>query len=219
MYRWYILEVWSELRVAARDKRRKDSKLARRAADTRRRLLEAALELLPKHSFHTLSLDMIAAHVGMTKGAIYGSFPSKYALIAEALGTQPGLRPDRLAWPKSRRGSVRERMRRLADVILAAVEESSALAPASSELVRHTFTDDEERQRRVLIGAEMRLALEEKILGLFAPEELPMTPRAFALLLSVLVPGLMFGRAYEGSAVDDETVRAIFDGLAAAAAS
>ncbi len=97
----------------ANDKGAMDSKLAAKAAQTRRRLIDAALELLPKYGFHTLSLDMIATHVGMTKGAIYGSFPSKYALIMEALGTRPGLRPDRLDWPQGRHGSVRERMRRL----------------------------------------------------------------------------------------------------------
>ena len=70
--------------VLANDKGAMDSKLAAKAAQTRRRLIDAALELLPKYGFHTLSLDMIATHMGMTKGAIYGSFPSKYALIMEA---------------------------------------------------------------------------------------------------------------------------------------
>jgi AcrR family transcriptional regulator len=203
----------------AKEKGRKESKLAAQAAETRRKLLDAALELLPKHNFHTLSLDMIAAHVGMTKGAIYGSFPSKYALIMEALGTRSGLRPERLDWPQGRGGSVRQRMRKLAEAVLAALDESSAYAPASAALVQHAFTDKQGRRRRRQVGPEMRTALEAKILGLFAPEELPMPPAAFALLLSLLVPGLMFGRAYEGDAIDDETVLAIFDGFAAAADS
>jgi AcrR family transcriptional regulator len=193
--------------------------LAAQAAQTRKRLIDAALELLPKHSFHTLSLDMIAAHVGMTKGAIYGSFHSKYALIMEALGTQPGLRPERLDWPEGRHGSVRERMRALGEAVLIGLEKSSAFAPASTELVLHTFADEDARRDRVGLGLEMRAQIEEKLLRLFAPEELPMPPAAFALLFSLLVPGLMFARAYEGHAVDDETILAIFEGFATDAAS
>jgi AcrR family transcriptional regulator len=203
--------------MTSRDKKVGESKLAAQAVETRRKLIEAVLELLPKHSFHTLSLDTIAAHVGMTKGAIYGSFPSKYALITEALGTRPGLRPEHLNWPQGRDGSVQERMRKLGEAVLAGLKESSALAPASTELVLHALKDGEARQRRIAIGPEIRILIEEKLLGLFAPEELPMPPHTFALVFSLLVPGLLFARAYEGNAIDDETVLAIFDGFAAAA--
>jgi AcrR family transcriptional regulator len=189
--------------------------LAAQAAQTRQRLIDATLELLPRYSFHTLSLDTIAAHVGMTKGAIYGSFPSKYALIMEALGTQPGLRPERLDWPEGRHGSIRERMRQLGEAVLTGLKQSSAFAPASTELVLHTFADEDARRHRVGLGLEMRALIEQKLLRLFAPEELPMPPAAFALLFSLLVPGLMFARAYEGHAIDDETILAIFEGFAA----
>ncbi len=197
-------------------KQRKDSRLKAQAAETRQRLITAVLELLPKYSFHTLSLETIAAHVGMTKGAIYGSFPSKSALIMEALGTQPGLRPDLLEWPKGRQGSARKRMRSLGQAVLAGLEVSTEFAPASIELVLHALTDDEARQRRISLGPATRAMIEEKLLGLFKPEELPMAPRAFALMLSLLVPGLLFARAYEGNVVDNETVLEIFEGLATA---
>jgi AcrR family transcriptional regulator len=177
------------------------------------------LELLPKYGFHTLSLDTIAAHVGMTKGAIYGSFPSKYALITEALGTQPGLRPDLLRWPKGRHGSVRQRMRRLGESVLAGLEGSTAFAPAAIELVLHALRDAEARQRRIDLGPDMRSLIEERLLELFTPEELPMSPRAFSLLLSLLIPGLLFAQAYEGNVIDGETVLEIFEGFAMAADS
>lgn len=205
--------------MSARGKKAKDTKLAAQAAETRRRLIEATLELLPKYSFHTLSLETIAAHVGVTKGAIYGSFPNKQTLIAEALGTQPGLRPDLLEWPQRGDGSVRGRMRLLGKAVLAGVAESGALAPASIELVLHALTNEEAWERRMKLGQEMRALIEGKVRELFTPEELPMSPRAFALLFSLLVPGLMFARAYEGNRIDDKTVLAIFEGLAAAAES
>ncbi|HEU4617162.1 MAG TPA: helix-turn-helix domain-containing protein [Gammaproteobacteria bacterium] len=192
-----------------------ESKLAQRRARTRQRLIEAALELLPKHSFHTLSLDAIAEHVGMTKGAIYGHFPNKHTLIMEALGTLPELRPDRIAWPKGRTGSPRARLRKLGKAVVATLEKASPHASASIELVLHTLTDEEAGQRRRALGAEMRGSIEQRILDLFAPDELSMPPRALALFVSLMVPGLMFARAFEGDAIDDETVLAIFEGLAA----
>lgn len=198
------------------DARKKpESKLAAQAARTRKRLLEATLELLPKYSFHTLSLDAIAAHVGMTKGAIYGSFPNKYALIMEALGTLPDLRPDRIAWPTGREGTPRERMRRLGEAVVASLRSSSPYAPASMELVLHMLTSKEGRKRRKQIGLDMRAGIEARLHDLFAPEELTMPPRSVALALSLLVPGLMFARAFEGDAIDDETVIAMFEGFAA----
>jgi TetR/AcrR family acrAB operon transcriptional repressor len=190
------------------------SKLAAQTARTRKRLIEATLDLLPKYGFHTLSLDTIAEHVGMTKGAIYGHFPSKYALIMEALGTRADLRPDRIEWPKGRNGSPRERLRRLGEAVLATLEKASPLATASIELVLYVLTDEEARQRRMTAGLQMRSLIEQQILELFAPDELPMPPRAFALFISLMVPGLMFARAFEGNAIDDATVLAMFEGLA-----
>jgi AcrR family transcriptional regulator len=202
--------------LLSNDKRPKpESKLAAQAARTRKRLIEATLELLPRHSFHTLSLDAIAAHVGMTKGAIYGSFPNKYALIGEALGSLPDLRPDRLAWPKGREGTPRERMRRLGEAVLASLGTSSAYAPASIELVLHMLTDEEGRKLRRQIGLEMRSRIEERLGELFAPDELTAPARSVSLAISLLVPGLMFARAYEGGEIDDETVLGMFEGFAA----
>lgn len=194
--------------------KKQESKLTAQRRRTRARLLEATLELLPSHSFHSLSLDTIAQHVGMTKGAIYGHFPNKYSLIMSALGTRPELRPERIAWPTGREGSKRERLRRLGEAVLAALEESAPFAIVSTELLLHTLTDDAAFETRKGVGLQMRSEIEQRVRELFAPEELPMPPGAFALLISLLVPGLMFARALEGDAVDDDTILAMFEGLA-----
>jgi AcrR family transcriptional regulator len=197
------------------DRREKaESKLAAQAARTRKRLIDATLELLPKYSIHTLSLDVIAKHVGMTKGAVYGHFPSKQALIAVAIGTRPGLRPDLIGWPTTRKGSVRARLRRLGEAVIASARDSSAFAPAATELILQGFSDEAGRRQRRELGQQLRAQIEAKVEALFAREELPMPPAAFALLVSLLVPGLMFARAYEETAIDDATVLAMFEGLA-----
>jgi AcrR family transcriptional regulator len=57
---------------------------ARKAA-TRQALVQAAGELFARHGMEGASLDEIAAHVGLTKGAIYANFRNKEELI-DAVG-------------------------------------------------------------------------------------------------------------------------------------
>ena len=44
---------------------------AQRRATTRRRLIDAALDVFSRNGFHAASLDEIAAGAGVSKGAVY----------------------------------------------------------------------------------------------------------------------------------------------------
>ena len=59
-----------------------------RARQTRARLLDAAAEEFAVHGYVATKLDAVVARTGMTKGALYGHFPSKRhlasTLIAES---------------------------------------------------------------------------------------------------------------------------------------
>lgn|GEM_PF-5306574 len=194
--------------------RERQSKLARQAAETRARLLEATLELLPQYGVRKLSLDRIAAHVGMTKGAIYGSFPSKDALILAAIGSRRESRPDKLVWPKGRDGSARERMRRLAETVLATESAAGPGGAASAEFLTYALSNPEMRRRIAPLAAMGYKQMEENILGLFDPEELVMPVRALAVLLSATIPGLLFNRAIAPDAIPDDVVITMFEGFA-----
>jgi AcrR family transcriptional regulator len=61
-----------------------DAEVSERTRRTRRRLLVAAARLFADAGYHGASLSDILAAAGLTKGALYFHFPSKYAL-AEAL--------------------------------------------------------------------------------------------------------------------------------------
>lgn len=52
---------------------------------TRKRILDAAAQLLPQHGFEALTIDRIMAEAGLTRGAFYAYFGSKAELIAAAL--------------------------------------------------------------------------------------------------------------------------------------
>lgn len=57
---------------------------AARKAATRAAILDAATALFARRGIAATSLDQIADAVGLTKGAVYASFPSKRALVEAA---------------------------------------------------------------------------------------------------------------------------------------
>jgi AcrR family transcriptional regulator len=168
--------------------------------------------LIATRDFHRLSLDAIASQAGVTKGAIYGHFESKDALLMAALATRPAARPDTMVWPK-RKGTTKQRLRQLGEAILA--QQTQADAASAAEFMLYAFANEElKAQSNELLQASCA-GMEAKILALFAPDELSMPVSAFALLLSaMIIPSLMFTRALSGDALDRETVLEIFEGFA-----
>jgi AcrR family transcriptional regulator len=192
-------------------------KLAEQRARTRQRLLETTLELLAKHGFHGISLDMIAAEVGVTKGAIYGNFESKDALIVAALASQPDRATQGFVWPTGRTGDVRARLRKLGQAMLDGQGDGkarNASAIGHAEFLLYALTHEDMRKRLHEIAPLGPTRMSEQISELFAPEELPMPVESFAWLLSSLFQGLSYARALAPRPPTDEQILAIFEGLA-----
>ena len=61
------------------------TKAALGTADTRTRLIEAAIDLFTRHSFAGTSLQMIADELGFTKAAIYHHFRTREQLVAAVI--------------------------------------------------------------------------------------------------------------------------------------
>jgi len=61
------------------------TKAALGTADTRTRLIEAAIDLFTRHSFAGTSLQMIADELGLTKAAIYHHFRTREQLLAAVI--------------------------------------------------------------------------------------------------------------------------------------
>jgi AcrR family transcriptional regulator len=183
-------------------------------ARTRARLIEAALQVISERGFHRTNLDEIAARAGLTKGAVYDNFESKDALFLAVVAAGTRARIDQFAWPKGREGTVKERLRRLARAVLE--DEPSALreAPLRAEFLLYTLTHEEMRARIAAFGPERFRFTEARILDLFAPEELPVAPDKFVILLEAMIPGLMFLRAQVPDICTDEAIYAAFEALA-----
>ena len=60
------------------------------ARDTRRDILEAALDLFAERGFHATSMRALAAAVGVRESAIYHHFPSKEAILLEVAADRSG---------------------------------------------------------------------------------------------------------------------------------
>lgn len=190
------------------------SRLEAKAAETRKRLIEVALELLAAQQFRRSSLDAIAAAAGVTKGAIYGHFRSKDDLMVAALFSKPEARPENLSWPEGRTGTVRARLRSLGRAVLDQRNSEGPSGAVAAELMAYALTHPPLRDRIGEVLGQSQSGLEEKILRLFDPEELPMPVSSFALLLGALIPGILFVRAFRGDQAGEETVLAMFEGLA-----
>lgn len=188
-----------------------ESKLAAQSAQTRSRLIETTLQLLAEHNFHRVSLDAIAKQAGVTKGAIYHHFKNKDELLMATLASKPSARPDMMIWPP-REGSVRQRLRRLGEFVLA--QQGGGDATGAVQFLLYALSNEELKTQMGHMTRMTREGIEAKTRALFDPEELPMSIESFAhLLTSMILPGIMFSRGLH-SELDKETILAIFEGLA-----
>ena len=187
--------------------------MSEKRARTRARLIEKTLELMAEGGLHGVSLDAVAKRAGVTKGAIYDNFESKDAMIVAALASLPEEAVTPIVWPKGREGSVRERMRRLGEAVLAGRGDVDKGALGAAEFSLYALTHEDLRHRLAEIVAMGPTRTREHLLELFAPEELPMPVEAFALLLHSLIPGLAQFRAIAPRPPSRETILAMFEGF------
>jgi AcrR family transcriptional regulator len=131
---------------------------AARKDETRDAILEAAAWLFARRGIEATSLDTIAERVGLTKGAVYGSFRSKRELIeavakaySVTVDMRPLLRVDL---------ALEERLR------LFARETVMLLRGANRQLYMLDFEYQVYAKRNRAWGDEIRLSLHRSIAGL-----------------------------------------------------
>ena len=164
---------------------------------------------MPSGAFIELRLT-IAARAGLTKGAIYDNFASKDELFLACVATWAAERAERFPWPTDASGTLRERLRRLAEGFNADAAEAPREAPLRAEFLLYTLTHAEMRER-VAESAHLRLEkTRERLRRFIRDDELSLPIDEFVVLLEALVPGLMFIRSQSPGLVSDEMVVAIF---------
>jgi AcrR family transcriptional regulator len=191
-----------------------EPKLSERRARTRQKLLEATLAVIGEGGLHGVSLDAVAKRVGVTKGAIYDNFESKDAMIIAAFASLPDDAMAPIVWPKGREGTVRERLRKLGEAVFAGRGDVGRGAVGAAEFSLYALTHEDMRQRLAQIASMGPTRTQGHLLELFAPEELPMSLEAFAVMLHGLIPGLAQYRAAAPRPPSRETILEIFDAFA-----
>jgi AcrR family transcriptional regulator len=186
-----------------------------RRALTRERLIAAAREAIAAKGFHRTTLDEIAARAGLTKGAVYDNFASKDELFYAVVLAWATERSRRFAWPRGKSGALKQRLRRLADAVIADAPAAQSEAPMRAELLLYTLTHEEMRRRVAEAAAGRFAALRERLLELVDEDELALPAERFVVLIEALIPGLMFIRSQAPELVTDEVITSIFESLAA----
>lgn len=92
-------------------------KRQRRGDETRRRLIDATKRLLAEFDFQTVTLDQVAASVGVAKSSILWHFGSKEALLTEAVFDLFEEIDSKLKLEKSNLETVEERVRYLGTAV------------------------------------------------------------------------------------------------------
>jgi AcrR family transcriptional regulator len=186
-----------------------------RKQETYDAIIRAAATLFARYGFAATSLDQIAAHIGLTRGAVYAHFKNKRDLIdavtrattvgfAEAPFTDPDLEP-------------RARMRRFAKEVLAiasvATKEQFLL---DSETFLYMLRDDEMGAEEAIEQRAVHQAYAAMLETTLAArgERLTVPADEFVGLVFGIVRGLVLENARLPGAVSQATIEHAFDALA-----
>jgi AcrR family transcriptional regulator len=172
---------------------------------TRRRLIEAAFELVQEKGFADVTMDDVAARVGLTKGAIYGNFEDKEDLLVATV-----LANTRAADVVEFGKSLREYLGNLGRAV-AAVSAPGAGTPSFHAYV----VSNPAMVERLTRHYAARYALSEAELKAAFPEDrLPLPNGQFAALIHAVSMGIMYQRLISRGLLSNEAIVAAFEALA-----
>ncbi len=188
------------------------SRQSEKRAQTRQKLIKAAIQAIGEKGFEAVSLDEIAAGAGMTKGAIYDHFGSKDGLFREVVAHE--WKP--IPFPEGEKSApAKVRMREFAAAVIADGARTRLRLPIQAAFLLYSLSHPELQKGvpdRLAQGVANDVA---RLKEAFAPEELPMDPERFVILLQAMIPGLMYMRSQAPGVVTDEAITDIFLGLLA----
>ena len=160
--------------------------------ETRRRLVECAIEVFAERGYHAATLNEIAARAGLTTGAVYSTFGSKKALLVAACSEGRG--DDEFEAAVAGSADLRTS---LEDLVLDRAR--TGLDPASlrliqlqTELLKLGLRDPELFAGLAASGRQQLDAVARFIDERAARDgiELPMPARELAIVLSAMLNGL-----------------------------
>ena len=179
-------------------------------ARTRARLTQAAEDVFAERGFHAATLDAIAARAGMTKGAVYGNFRNKEALLlATYRRAAVGVRPHFVMG-----APLAEQMRTLGEAVVAFAPAAARRNLRVADFQLYAATHPAFRER----AARRTDRFVDEIAALWRPffddADLPLPFRDFMILIDAMIDGLLFQRALTPDLITDALIVAAFVALA-----
>ena len=179
---------------------------------TRKTLVAAAAALFQARGIDAVSLDEVAAHAGLTKGAIYGNFENKEDLVY-AVAVDWGRRPKPIFNADE---PVSQQLKRL-------VADASAKTPGQlkrlaflTELDLYVLTHDSVKKRMYALAHERYREAAGNLSQVARKGELPLPPLEFAIVVHALFNGLLYQRAIWPEVVTDDVMLRALRALVAA---
>jgi AcrR family transcriptional regulator len=182
-----------------------------RRGRTRRRLIEAAAELIGQHGYEALVLEMVAEKAGVTRRTIYDHFRNRDDLIVAVIYHERA----ELFVPIKPGQTLRKYLHTLASALIDASTDNRALGRSTVSFHLYALTHEEMRQRIVDGSHKIFAKMETTIVNAFGREALGMRPRKFVRVLLAVTEGLLARRHLMPEEFSPDIVYAALDALAA----
>jgi len=179
-------------------------------ARTRKRLIEAAAQVIAEKGFDRASLEDIAALAGMTRGALYGNFRNKEELFLALIETHwkpiiPPLVPG---------ASLKQQMRIVGKAVAKAAKERQKYAAVATAFQLYTLTRAPMREKLVEKNAAVYRWIARELVKVIPAKSLPMPANKFVRVLDAVTTGLLFTYFQTPELMTEDVFVAAFEALA-----
>ena len=177
-------------------------------AQTRERLLAAATELFAERGVNGASVEQIAERAGYSRGAFYGNFADKHALVIELLKHRTLREREEVAAFQRGAGSFEDMLEPMREWHRARAEHLTGWLSLRLELLLYALRNPDIRAE---VGEREKVA-RDAIAGGVAHEltthgvKPPADPAFLALILHALEDGLLIQRLLRPDEIGDEVV-------------
>ncbi len=182
----------------------------RKRARTRKRLIEAAAEVIAEKGFDRASLEEIAALAGMTRGAVYGNFKNKDELFLALIETH--WKP--IMPPLKAGASLKEQMRIVGKTVAGVARERRKYAAIATSFQLYTLTHAPMRAKLTEQNAAIYRWIEKELVKVIPAMSLPMPAKQFVRVLDAVTTGLLFSYFQTPELMTEDVFVAAFEALA-----
>lgn len=187
-------------------------------AHRRQRFIDAAWRCASRMGYRDMTVDDVCIEVGASKGAFYGYFPSKHALLLALLGDDGADMEHLMSALEGRGFAPVERLRRFAKAMLERGSDQSRVQ-VRADLWACAITEPEVREGLAEMVTQRRTRLRRWVQAAVDAGQIDLgdvPPNALAALLLALGDGLMLHNAIDPAGFRWQNIARVLDEVFAA---